>query len=82
MLKTIMLSATALLLISAAPASTAARADLASLTRTKAVTDYDACLLHSGCFWASGGDAEAGHWVCPNPQIFMNCLSPADPIVP
>jgi len=82
MLKTIMLSATALLLISAAPASTASRGDLSSLVRTNVQSDYEACLLHSGCFWQSGSDSDAGHWVCSNPQIFMNCLSPADPVVP
>jgi hypothetical protein len=82
MLKTIMLSATALLLISAAPASTASRSDLVNMSRTQISGDYEACMLMNGCFWTDGDDSDPGFWTCSSSSVYMNCLSPADPIIP
>lgn len=76
MLKTIMLSATALLLIGAAPVASAPAQAIAQSRTAAAATDPDECLLHAGCFF------NGVRWICPNPDIYMNCLNPADPIVP
>lgn len=76
MLKTIMLSATALLLMGAAPVASAPAPVIAQSKIAVAATNPDECLLHAGCFF------NGVRWICPNPEIYMNCLSPADPGVP
>ncbi|MFN3557741.1 MAG: hypothetical protein ACK4UQ_00545 [Brevundimonas sp.] len=85
MLKTAMISAAALLLASiAAPASNATPNRIENLTSTKVQDEYEACLLLAGCIYVTegGGDTDPGYWTCPYPQIYMNCLAPADPVVP
>ena len=83
MLKTAMISATALLLASlAAPASTATPDRIEDLTTTQVRNSYEACLLNAGCFHTGPTPTDPGTWVCPNPRLAMDCLEPADPGVP
>lgn len=83
MLKTAMISATALLLAGiAAPASTATPDRIERLTTTKLQSSYEACLLNAGCHFVTPSDTDPGFWVCPNPRLSMNCYEPADPGVP
>ena len=49
---------------------------LVTMPTAAAADDFEACMLNSGCFYASGDDANPGHWVCPSPKLFMLCLSP------
>ncbi|QDH74578.1 hypothetical protein [Brevundimonas sp. M20] len=83
MLKTAMISATALLLSSiAVPANTATPNRIDNLTRTAVTNDYEACMLNAGCVFVSPSETSPGFWECPNPRLAMNCYEPADPGVP
>lgn len=83
MLKTAMISATALLFAGiAAPASTATPNRIEGLMTTKVQDSYEQCLLNAGCFHTGPTATDPGTWVCPNPRLAMDCLQPADPGVP
>lgn len=36
--------------------------------------DYEQCMLHAGCFFASGDGTSPGYWVCPEPPTYMECV--------